>query len=151
MFFDQNGANVRSLVSVALSLVMASVLCLTASCGGDDPSSRPPPGSEADYHGVGASCDTNDDCEEKGQECIKDFAGGYCGVKDCKHNGDCPDGSSCVKLNAKTYCFLNCVEKVDCNRNRPTELESNCSANVELVDGKKGVKSCVPPSSGSGG
>jgi hypothetical protein len=106
-------------------------------------------GSEAVRHGVGAACSTSTDCTEMGQSCLA-FKGGYCGVADCTSDASCPQGSACVAhTDGKNYCFLICVEKVDCNLNRPVlEEQANCSANVTFVSGNKGSKACVPPSSG---
>ena len=133
----------RHLYLLAAGGALASLLL---ACGSDDPPAGPPAGTEADYHGVGAVCEKNEDCKEDGQECLTGFSGGYCGVKDCQHDSDCPDGSACATLDGATYCFLICVDKIDCNRNRPVDLESNCSANIELVETGKGHKLCVPPS-----
>ena len=107
-------------------------------------------GSEADRRGVGAQCANADDCTEEGQMCLAQFKGGYCGVQDCEHDVDCPDGSACIMHDdGSNYCFLLCVDKPDCNRNRDLENESNCSGNTTFVDGTMGRKACVPPSSGT--
>ena len=103
-------------------------------------------GSEADRQGIGAACVTSKDCADKGQTCLG-FKGGYCGVADCVDNTACPTGSACVKHDdGKNYCFRVCVEKIDCNANRPAESESNCSSKAALVSGGKEAKVCVPPS-----
>jgi hypothetical protein len=44
------------------------------------------------------------------------------------------------------YCFLVCVDKIDCNLGRTPANESNCVSNVNLVDSPQKVKACVPPS-----
>lgn len=101
--------------------------------------------SEADRRGVGASCTTNDDCTEEGQTCLP-FKGGYCGVRDCVEDTDCPGGSLCVTHDdGVNYCFLVCDTKADCNRNRSVDVESNCSSNITFADQGSG-KACVPPS-----
>ncbi len=127
---------------LALSAVLAGFACVA--CGDDDKGG--PGGSEADLHGVGASCASNAECWEPGQTCLP-FKGGYCGIEGCQGDADCPSGSRCVAhTNGTNYCFLVCVDKVDCNFNRPPESESNCSANITFTDGGKKSKACVPPS-----
>ncbi|MDX2024343.1 MAG: hypothetical protein SF187_29140 [Deltaproteobacteria bacterium] len=122
---------------VALFSVLLTAFA-SISCGSDE--------TEADKRGVGASCSTNADCSEKGQTCLA-FKGGYCGVADCVDDTGCPAASACVKhTDGKNYCFRTCVEKPDCNANRPVESEANCSSNPTLVSGAKNTKVCVPPS-----
>jgi hypothetical protein len=112
-------------------------------------------GSAADRIGVGAECSTSSPCPKarRGEEevqlaCLAAFRGGYCGIADCQSDADCPDGSACVNHEGGArYCFRTCVEKAECNRNRTTENEANCSANVDFI-AAEGVKACVPPSSG---
>jgi hypothetical protein len=124
---------------------LALFACLAfAACGSDN--NGPPAGSEADLHGVGAACASNADCWEQGQSCLP-LKGGYCGVAGCTADPDCPAGSRCVAHSDGTnYCFLVCANKVDCNFNRPVELESNCSSNITFTSGGKNGKACVPPS-----
>ncbi len=130
----------------------------------------------ADLVGVGAACTKDEDCNpqvdgdsdndmdldsdleiaeigetEEGtimkKFCLTEFTGGYCGIKDCSEDADCPSGSKCViHDNGSNYCFLNCVEKVDCNSNRPDDVQSNCVGNTTFVEEEVEVKSCVPPS-----
>src|SRR5688500_8460645 len=110
-------------------LLSSFLLLAVVSCGDDD-------GSEADRRGVGAQCAVEDDCTEDDQSCLTQFKGGYCGVLGCTADAECPDGSACVAHeDGMSYCFLVCVEKVDCNVNRDVENESNCSSSVEFVDG----------------
>jgi len=130
--------SVRSLTAVLSILTLVPL----AACGDDDDDG----GTEADRHGIGASCGGNEDCFEEGQTCLP-FKGGYCGVADCTGDEMCPDGSLCVAhTDGKNYCFRICIDKPDCNRNRPVEFESNCSSNITFVSGGKGSKACVPPS-----
>ncbi|MBI3206142.1 MAG: hypothetical protein HYZ29_31695 [Myxococcales bacterium] len=130
----------RSAVVGLFGFALAASL---GACGDDDDGNG---GTQADKLGVGAACANNDECEIEGQICLP-FKGGYCGIADCKAHTDCPDGSLCVTHDdGKNYCFRVCVDKVDCNRNRPVDFEANCSSNVTFVDGKKGGKACVPPS-----
>lgn len=123
-------------------LLMASIISLgllTASCGDE---------VEADELGVGAACASDDECTEEGQSCLDQFKGGYCGIADCADNADCPEGARCVAhTDGVNYCFRVCLNKAECNANRPADAESNCSSNVDFVDGSKDVKACVPPSS----
>jgi hypothetical protein len=116
------------------------LLLFAVACGSDDS------GSEAQRHGVGATCASNAECTEQGQVCLP-FKGGYCGVASCAADIDCPAGSACVSHDdGKNYCFLICTDKVQCNVSRPLELEANCSANIAFVGGDKSRKACVPPS-----
>lgn len=102
-------------------------------------------GVEADELGVGAQCAGADDCLED-QSCLDQFKGGYCGIENCADDLDCPEGSACVAHeDGVNYCFRICVDKGECNVNRDPDNESNCSANVDFVDGGGG-KACVPPS-----
>jgi hypothetical protein len=121
-------------------------LCLAA-CGGHDP--PPPYGTQADLIGVGAACRANTDCfqtEGGAQQCLTEFKGGYCGLKGCTTSADCPAGSGCVSYNGATYCFRRCKEKAECNLNRSIDVESNCSSNIDFVEGKASDKPCIPPS-----
>jgi hypothetical protein len=128
----------RSAAAFRVAL-MTTVALAISSCGGD--------GTEADRAGVGAACSKAEDCPKEANQCLA-FKGGYCGLEGCQKDQDCPSGSACVAhTDQKAYCFLICVEKIDCNRNRPAEIESNCSSNVTFVSGNKGIKACVPPSS----
>lgn len=125
-------------------LYAAGVLLWTAGCDRDL--------NEANAQLIGGQCATVDDCDDQNEEtppldCILDFKGGYCGREGCTHDIDCPEGSICVAYEGQTYCFLVCVDKVECNHNRSYENESNCSSNVDPVDGGND-KVCVPPSSG---
>jgi hypothetical protein len=119
-------------------------------------------GNESDELGVGAQCDTIDDCAEVDfdgaedgviqLECLTSFAGGYCGVPDCASTAECPEGSLCVAhTDDNNYCFRACLDKAECNRNRDPDVESNCSANFDWanVPDDDGSKACIPPSSGT--
>lgn len=124
----------------AFRLIAAlAVLPLLAMCGSDY--------DEADLLGIGASCSKTEECTQD-QQCLTEFKGGYCGVKDCETNDDCPGSSACVvHTNGKNYCFRVCVDKPECNGNRPAETESNCVSSVTYVSGKKEGKVCEPPGS----
>jgi len=122
---------------------------LVAGCGSSDD-------TEADRFGVGAECNEDAECESPDEdialECLSQFKGGYCGLADCGGDVDCPDGSACIAYDdgvvLGNFCFRVCQDKPECNLNRSVENESNCSSNVEFVDGRQDRKACVPPSSG---
>lgn len=126
----------------AIAAVAVCLVALGGGCGDD---------TEADRFGVGAECTSTDECnQETNQECLTAFAGGYCGIQDCVDDLDCPDASGCVAhTDGINYCFRICVDKLECNRNRSVDVESNCSSNVDFVEGAQGRKACVPPSSGT--
>jgi hypothetical protein len=119
-----------------------------AGCGDDE-------GNAADQVGVGAACSPGDPCPKASRNgaqvdltCIQAFRGGYCGIKDCQADTDCPDGSACVNHDdGSRYCFRTCLDKSECNRNRDAENESNCSSNVDFAQATTDAKACVPPSS----
>lgn len=127
-------------------MTRAILIALTAmsalyGCSDDDDDG----GSQAMRLGVGAACDSNEDCAETAPECLS-FKGGYCGLADCADDTECPQGSKCVTHeDGVNYCFLVCIDKPACNRHRPLDSESNCSANITFVEDDT-VKACVPPS-----
>ena len=132
--------------------MVVGVLAVAVTCG--DPDEDDDPETEADELGVGAACGSNDDCNpedadtdgEQDQECLPQFKGGYCGLEGCAADEDCPEASRCVAHDdGANYCFRVCVDKAECNVNRPPDAESNCSSNITFVDGGGG-KACVPPS-----
>jgi len=92
---------------------------------------------------AGAACGSDDECLEE-QECLTNFKGGYCGIKDCEGDDDCPSDTQCVSHEGSNYCFLRCVDKAECNAERPADAEANCSSNIERV-GDSSDKACVPP------
>lgn len=104
-------------------------------------------GTEADRLGVGAECSSGECDEELELVCLPQFKGGYCGLEDCVDDLDCPEASACIAhTDGTNYCFRICLDKIECNRNRTVDNESNCSSNVDFVDGADGRKACVPPS-----
>jgi hypothetical protein len=116
------------------------LLALCAACGDD--------GTEADRLGVGAQCESTDQCDpDIDLICLPQFKGGYCGLQNCEGDVDCPEASACILHDdGETYCFRLCADKPDCNLNRDLENEANCSSSAEFVDGANGRKACVPPS-----
>jgi hypothetical protein len=127
-----------------------ALLAIAASGCGDDDAGFGPGLSQAQYTGVGAACrqGMDTDCSQSpvALSCL-DFKGGYCGLRGCTSTADCPFGSACVAHeDGENYCFLICVEKVDCNATRPADIESNCVSNITFVGGDRGKKACVPPS-----
>ena len=108
-----------------LCVSAVAVVCLVASGCSDE--------NEANRRGIGSTCDSANTCSEKGQVCLTEFAGGYCGVSGCQHDSDCPQGSACVTDdNQVNYCFLTCVDKPDCNLHRSVETESNCTSSATI-------------------
>tara|TARA_R110002073_G_scaffold177151_4_gene335031 strand:- start:30833 stop:31216 length:384 start_codon:yes stop_codon:yes gene_type:complete len=121
-------------------LISALFLCAAASACGSD--------TDADALGVGAECIETMECDvENGQACLAEFKGGYCGIKDCLANADCPETSACVAhTDGTNYCFRSCLDKAECNENRSEEQESNCSSNITFVEDREdSLKACVPP------
>lgn len=114
-----------------------------AACGDDDGG-----GSPAQRMGVGSECTADSQCpvvDGVPLKCLA-FKGGYCGIADCTADVDCPGGSACVTEQGANYCFLICTDKPQCNYTRSLANESNCSSSVDFVEGKTGVKACLPPS-----
>lgn len=124
-----------------------SLLLVAFGCGDDDDV-----GTQADRLGVGAACDSDDDCLQSkrdggiSEQCLTQFKGGYCGLENCRDHADCPQGSGCVVHDdGNNYCFRLCRDKPECNLNRTPANEANCSASIEYEGGDLG-KACVPPS-----
>ena len=124
--------------------VLIGLLAVTVFGCGDD-------SNEADRLGVGAECVATSECDEDtNQQCLTEFAGGYCGIRDCVDDTDCPEAAACIAHTTGTnFCFRVCLDKFECNANRSVDNESNCSSNVTFTDGAQGRKACVPPSSGT--
>lgn len=130
----------RSPLRFLLPVLIFGALIL--SCGDDSTE------TEADRLGVGAACSANADCQEA-QSCLTEFKGGYCGLADCVSDKDCPEPSACVTHDdGKNYCFRTCGTKDDCNANRSSDNEANCSSSVTFTeaDANKQTKACIPPS-----
>lgn len=135
-------------MSPTYRFVMLLLLASWAACGDDGG------GNQADRLGVGAECESNDDCLQSpgdggiDQRCLTQFKGGYCGVEDCTEHADCPQGSGCVAHDdGNNYCFRLCADKPECNANRSLENEANCVSNIEYATGEEDLgKACVPPS-----
>ena len=125
-----------------LLVIAALIVCLAGVGGCGD-------GTEADEQLIGAECTKLEDCDDDNPdtpelECILDFKGGYCGRSDCTASSDCPEGSLCAAYESGNYCFRTCTDKPECNRNRSVENESNCSSNIDPVEGGE-EKLCIPP------
>jgi hypothetical protein len=120
--------------------ILLLAAALLGACGDD--------GTEADRLGVGAQCESTDQCDPDIElVCLPQFKGGYCGLQNCEGDADCPEASACIlHEDGETYCFRLCADKPDCNRNRDLENEANCSSSADFVDGANGRKACVPPS-----
>jgi hypothetical protein len=123
---------------------------LGSACADDDG------GNAADRAGVGAACSSTAPCPKASRNgaevelaCLTAFRGGYCGIRNCQADGDCPDGAACVNHeDGSRYCFRLCVEKDECNLRRSEDEEANCSSNVDFAQASMNSKACVPPSSG---
>lgn len=117
-------------------------------------------GTEADRLGVAATCQSDSDCalvtidgKETRLSCLTQFDAGYCALEDCDDKADCPEGATCVAHDdGNNYCFRECADKSECNANRPDDSEANCSSSFDYAspsDEVKGLKACIPPSSGT--
>ena len=115
-------------------LVILGCIAVFAGCGDD-----------ADSIGIAGECTATSECAD-GLTCLTGFKGGYCGTQGCTADADCPTGSACVTQGSTNYCFRTCTDKADCNANRTTDNEANCSSNVTFVEATN-IKACVPPSS----
>lgn len=104
-------------------------------------------GRAADREMIGAECTQTAECENELLTCLTQFSGGYCGKAGCAGDVDCPPGSRCVNHLGTNFCFLECLDKPECNVNRSVANEANCSSSITRVD-SGGWKACVPPSSG---
>ena len=103
--------------------------------------------SPSEVTSYGDACMSSDDCVHNDQECLTEFKGGYCGRTDCQSDLECPEGSACVTEGGANYCFLICIDKIDCNYRRSADEESNCSGSATFVDTAPGNrKACIPPS-----
>ena len=129
-------------------IIAVLAACAVIGCGDDD--------DAADRLGIGAECTMDDECNQEDgmQTCLMDFAGGYCGVRGCTDDADCPGSSACVTdpdFGGVNYCFRTCLDKPECNANRSVDNESNCVSSIDFVDpdGDMGRKVCRPPLSGS--
>lgn len=122
-------------------------------CGDDD-------ANHADTIGIAATCATTSECPRVPSHsadggvvqlvCLTQFKGGYCGLPDCTTSADCPNQSICVLHDdGNTYCFRECLDKPECNANRPVDDEANCSSSFDFNEpmDDMGQKACIPPSS----
>ena len=123
------------------STFLAFLLAATAapSCGG---------GNESDRVGIAAECTKDEDCPKVSDlqlTCLTVFRGGYCGLRGCTQDADCPLGAACVLEAGASYCFRECIEKPECNYQRSPENEANCVSSATHL-GISTSKVCVPPS-----
>lgn len=138
----------RTMKVIQLPLASAFLAVLLSACGGAD----------ADAVGVASTCERSSDCPEVTidgavvqLQCIRDFSGGYCSIEGCTEALDCPLASTCVAhTDGSNYCFRDCLDKGECNANRPPDLEANCSSSFDFAtpSDDQGQKACIPPSSG---
>jgi hypothetical protein len=116
---------------IALALTLGALVA----CGG------------ADDVGIGGECEKSEDCKTEDLTCLTNFKGGYCGASGCMVDADCPDDSFCVTHDDTfNYCFRTCTTKAECNENRESDNEANCSSSINPVENTTGQKACVPPS-----
>jgi hypothetical protein len=128
--------------TVRVFLMFFCVFALLGFCGCGE--------EDANDQLIGGECATAEDCDDNDDdtpplECVTAFKGGYCGRAGCTSNADCPEKSICVTHEQVNYCFLVCTSKSQCNQNRTVDNESNCSSNIDPVEGGED-KVCVPPS-----
>lgn len=90
--------------------------------------------------GLGAVCGVDGDCDA-GLECLDEINGGYCGVRGCQSNGDCPPDSMCVNHAGINYCARTCAAASDCSFCRYDNVVATCRTDVEFVEGSGSV--CV--------
>jgi hypothetical protein len=84
--------------------------------------------------GAGAACAADDECPGD-LTCLRDFAGGYCGIRGCNTNGDCPGNSVCVAGATGNLCMASCARDGDCSLCRGELFATACEANVDLAEG----------------
>jgi hypothetical protein len=120
---------------------------------------------DADAIGIGTECSSVLPCTS-GLECTTSSVGGYCVMKGCEKDGDCPSDSSClnhedhgdcVRSCSFNYCIQTCILYHDrpeecfddcpsfpeCNVNRSMESPAYCVASDDGRDGmQKNV--CLP-------
>jgi hypothetical protein len=90
--------------------------------------------------GLGAVCKAEADCGG-GLVCIGEIDGGYCGVRDCQTDGDCPMNSMCINHAGLNYCARTCAAASDCSFCRHDNVVGSCRSDVEFLDGSGSV--CV--------
>ncbi len=114
---------------------LAAAFVLTAGCGSE--------GTDDTQLPLGAECTDHADCED---ECLPQFAGGYCGVVGCTGDADCPSDAACIlHIDAVPYCFRLCESTPDCNTERVGDHEALCSDNIVFVDDAQNRRACIPP------
>lgn len=91
---------------------------------------------------VGASCDSDDDCDP-GLECVDELGNGYCSIRDCVSNADCTGDSACVELEGAHYCLRGCTIASQCSFCRPLDDATTCTDEVTLVEATD-TRVCLP-------
>jgi hypothetical protein len=92
--------------------------------------------------GVGASCTEDAHCDPD-LECLDDLNGGYCGMRDCASNAECPQASVCVTIDDTNVCVRTCDVQSDCGFCRHPDFAATCTTDVTYVEGAS-VQVCVP-------
>lgn len=93
--------------------------------------------------GHGATCNQDTPCAGE-LDCLDEFAGGYCGKRDCKLNLDCPQDSLCVLDGDTGFCFKSCELDSECSFCRGSQFAATCSDNVEFAEEGTQASVCVP-------
>lgn len=110
----------RLAVPTALAALLLGIT-IGVACG-------PPPGASCRYNplcgsgGIGATCNSNNDCAD-GHCCDKkDCDGGSCSLP-CGKDRDCPGGLSCHG----GWCYFNCFVDGDCAAGQRCKDDNWCS------------------------
>lgn len=90
--------------------------------------------------GLGASCSADADCGPN-LECLDEVDGGFCGVRDCASNADCPVDSLCISHAGINHCAPTCAATSDCTFCRYGGPTAACTTDVDYIEGGGAV--CV--------
>ncbi|MEN9580711.1 MAG: hypothetical protein RJA70_3720 [Pseudomonadota bacterium] len=91
----------------------------------------------------GATCDKATPCSGD-LDCLDEFAGGYCGKRDCKLNADCPGDTLCVLDGDMGFCFKTCGVDSECSFCRAGEVAASCDDGVKFAEKGTQGSVCVP-------
>ncbi len=93
--------------------------------------------------GVGARCSSAADCDPD-LECVTSFHGGYCTMRDCTVNADCPGGTLCVTVGDENFCHRPCATASDCSLCRNADSPATCRDDVTFAEDGTTGSVCVP-------
>lgn len=93
--------------------------------------------------GVGTGCDGDDDCDGELSCVTNGFPGGYCTLRDCATNDDCPGENVCGMVEGAAVCLRPCGRDSDCSFCRDGVEKGRCAEDVELASGES-ASVCVP-------